>query len=55
MMVENVIQIKSGVMINVEASAKIREKMCAKNIIFGILLYLLVKLVYIYKVLFVIQ
>ena len=54
-MVENVIQIKSRVMINAEVTAKIWEKMYAKKIIFGIILHLLVKLVNIYKVLFVIQ
>ena len=34
--VEKVIQIKSGIMINVYMSAKIKNKIiCAKNIIFG--------------------
>ena len=38
-MVENVIQIKSGLMINVDASVKIVKNIkCAKQIIFGILL-----------------
>ena len=45
-MVEIVIQIKSGITINVDASAKIRENiMCAKKITFGILVHVLVKMV----------
>ena len=36
LMVENIIQIKSGITVNVDVSAKIQENiMCAKNIIFG--------------------
>ena len=43
-MVENVIQIKSRIMINVNLSAKIQEKMkCVKKIIIGILVILVTK------------
>ena len=39
-MIENVIQIKSGITINVGASLKILKNiMCVKKIIFGILLH----------------
>ena len=45
-MVENVIQIKSGLMINVDASVKILKNIkCAKQIIFGILLHVVAKTV----------
>ena len=45
-MVENLIQIKSGIKINVDVSVKIRKKiMCAKMIISGILLHVHAKLV----------
>ena len=40
MKVENVIQIKSGITINVDMSLKIKKTQdCAKKIIFGILLH----------------
>ena len=43
-MVENVIQIKSGIAINVGASIKIQKSIVhAKNIIFGILPHLVAK------------
>ena len=43
--VENEFQIKSGITINVGVSAKIRKNiMCAKKIIFGIVLHLLAKM-----------
>ena len=45
-MVENVIQIKSGIMINFSVSAKIwKDIMCAKKIIFGILQHVVAKMV----------
>ena len=46
-MVENSIQIKSKMMINVGASVKIKKKniVCAKKILFRILLYVVVKMV----------
>ena len=43
-MVENVTQIKSGITINVVVSAKIKKNICAKKIIFEILLHVLVKI-----------
>ena len=53
-MVENVIQIKSG--INIDVSVKIRKSIiCAKKIIFAILLHLVVKMVHIYQLLLTIQ
>ena len=36
--VENVIQMKIGIMINVSASGKLQKYICAKKVIFGILL-----------------
>ena len=55
-MVENVIQIKSVIMINVDATEKIREKIkCVKNILFEILVYVLEKMINIWKLLWVIQ
>ena len=55
-MVENVIQIKSGITINVGASVKILKNIvCAKKIIFGILLHVVEKMVNIQKVLLTIQ
>ena len=52
--IENVIQIKSG--INIDVSVKIRKNIiCAKKITFAILLHLVVKMVNIYQVLLVIQ
>ena len=53
--VKNVIQIKFGIMINVDVSAKIQEKMSSKKGIFGILLYVLVKMAGMQKVLLIIQ
>ena len=45
-MVENVIQIKRGITINVDVSKKIRENIkCAKKNRFGILVHILVKMV----------
>ena len=42
-MVENVDQLKSGITMNVGASINIRKNIvCAKNIIFGISLHLMV-------------
>ena len=63
-MVENVIQIKSGTLINVKSGTLIKVNVrvnvqknfiCAEKIIFGILLHVPVKMVNIYKLLFVIQ
>ena len=54
-MVENVSQIKSGITINVDVSAKIQENMCEKKITFRILVLVIVKLVNVQKVLLVIQ
>ena len=36
----NVIQIKSGIMINANVSVKISKNMCVKKVMFGILLHL---------------
>ena len=44
-MVENIIYIKNGITINAGVSAKIWKNMCAKKIIFGILLHVIVKMV----------
>ena len=46
-MVENVIQIKSGKTINNGASVKIKKKnnISAKNIIFGLLLHVIAKMI----------
>ena len=46
-MVESVIQIRRGITINIDASVKIQKKniFCAKNIKFGILLHVVVKMV----------
>ena len=55
-MVENVIQIKSGITINVGASVKfLKNIVCAKKIIFGILLHVVEKMVNIQKALLTIQ
>ena len=41
-MVETVIQVKIGITINVDVSAKIRQKiMCGKKIIFGIAVHVM--------------
>ena len=46
LMEENIIQIKSGITINVNVSVKIwKNILCLKNVIFGILLYVIVKMV----------
>ena len=45
-MLEHVIQIKSGIMINANVSVKIRKIIiCAKRIIFTILLHVVVKMI----------
>ena len=44
-MVKSKVQIKNGIEINDNVSAKVWEIMCMKKIIFGILVYVLVKLV----------
>ena len=44
-MEENVIQIKGRTTINVDAIVKIQKKHCAKKIIFGILLHVVMKMV----------
>ena len=45
LMVESVIQIKSGITINVSANVKIQKNfVCVKKIIFGILLHAVVKI-----------
>ena len=55
-MVENVTQIESGIKNCDDVSLKIQENiMCAKKLIFEILVHVLVKLVNIYKVLLMIQ
>ena len=41
---KNIDQIKSGIMININMSAKIQENTCAKKVIFGIPLNVLVKM-----------
>ena len=41
-MVENMIQIKSGILIDVDASAK--NIICVKKIVFGILLHVVAKM-----------
>ena len=46
LMVENVIKIKSEITINIGVSAKSQKNViCAKKIIFGILLHVVVKMV----------
>ena len=45
LMQENVTQIKSGITINVDVSAKIRENIiCVKNFLMGILVHVLEKM-----------
>ena len=45
-MVKNEIQINSGITINVDVSAKIKKNiMCAKKIIFAILVHALAKMI----------
>ena len=56
LIVENVIQIKSGISINVDGGAKIRENVvCVKKILFVILANVLAKMINIWKLLLVIQ
>ena len=50
---EDVIEIESGIMINVDVSAK--NILYVKNITFGFLLRVVAKMVYIYQVLLMIQ
>ena len=52
-MVKSVIQIKSGIMINVDAST--RNIIYAKKIISGILLDVVAKMIYIQQALLIIQ
>ena len=52
-MVENAIQIKTGIMINVDANVK--NIIYVKKIIFGILLHVVAKMVDIQQVLLMIQ
>ena len=62
-MLENVIQIKFGITINVDVSAKLHKKMCMQKIywnikyivIFGILLHEVVKMVDMQEALLMIQ
>ena len=55
-MVENIIQIKSGITINVDVSVEIRKNIiCAKKIIFRILLHVVAKIVNTKQVLLTIQ
>ena len=54
-MIANVIQIESRTMVNVDVSTNIQEKMCAKKVIFGILLHVVLKMVDMQKVLLTIQ
>ena len=54
-MLENVIQIKSRLIVNVDAGAKFRENMSLKKIVLGILVYALLITEYIQQVLLAIQ
>ena len=55
-MVENVTQTKSGITINVCVNVQMQNNiMCAKEIIFGILLHVVSKMVHIEEVLLMIQ
>ena len=55
-MIENIIQIKFGIMINVGLIAKIQKNvMCEKGIIPGILIQVLVQMANIWEVLLIIQ
>ena len=54
-MVKNVIQIKLGITANVNASAKIQEKMCARKVILGILPHAVVKMVDMQEALLTVQ
>ena len=53
MMVENVIQIKSGITINVDVSVK--NIIYVKKVIFGIILFVVAKMVNIWQILRMIQ
>ena len=56
LMVENVVQIKIGITINICVSAKIQKNIiCAKRIIFGVLLHPVAKMVNFKQVLLMIQ
>ena len=55
LIVKNVIQIKFEITINVDVSAKIQEKMCAKKVILGILLHAVQKMVEMQEALLTIQ
>ena len=56
LMVEYVTQIKSGITIQVRVSVKLQKNIvCAKSIIFGILLHVVVKMVNIFEILLMIQ
>ena len=45
-MIENIIEIKCGIMVNVGVSVKIpKNTVCAKKIIFGIMLHVVAKMV----------
>ena len=45
-MVENVIQIKCGIEVNVVATVKVKKNIeCAKKILFGMLIHVAVKMV----------
>ena len=56
LMVEDVIQVKSRITVNVGVSAIIQKNiMCVKKIIFGILLHVAVKMVKIQQILLMIQ
>ena len=49
LMVENVIEIKSGITINTDVSVKIQKNIiCTKNITFGILLHVVAKMINMY-------
>ena len=54
-MVENLIRIKIGIMINVGVSARIRKKIMRAKFTFGILLYVLEKMINVEKVLLIMQ
>ena len=53
--VKNVIQIKCGIKINANVSANVQENTDAKKVIFGILPYVVVKMVDIQTLLLLIQ
>ena len=55
LMVANVTQIKTETMINAHASERTKKKMCARRVIFSILLHAVVKMVDIEKALMMIH